>query len=142
MGLGWAMMSGNIEAIVHDALSKMNQEDMFAKMQSESYSWLFIGRASGAILGGYFFLIHPIVPYIANLIVSLISLGIIFLFPGETQKKSISNNDFQHMLVGFRDLLKNKSNLFALMIIILISSFGNIYWFTYQEYFHILGISV
>ncbi len=141
-GIGGAMMSGNIEAIVHDRLMKLGDEAQFSKMQSQSYMWRFIGRTFGAIAGGYLFSFNPIFPYMGNLAIFTLYTTTIFLFPKDEQEKSHSKSDFEHIRIGFSDIWMKKSIFYKLLLIILAASVGNIYWFTYQEYFRLLWLPV
>ena len=136
------MMSGNVEAIVHDNLAKLSEESQFSTLQSQSYMWLFIWRTFGAISWWYLFVINPTFPYIGNLAIFILYTTTIFFFPKDEQVKSSVKNDFEHIVIGLRDLWKNKSTIIMLFLVILASSIGNIYWFTYQEYFRLLGLSL
>ena len=140
--LGYAMTSGNIEAIIHDNLEEMWKGEQFAQMQSNSYSFFFVWRGLAAILGWYLYSISPTLPYTANVIVLLLFLFIFFYLPKDHQKIAHSQNDLEHIMVGMRDIFSKKTLLYWLGLIILVSSFGNIYWYTYQEYFSQLWIPV
>ena len=49
-GFGSAIMSGNIEAMIHDKLEETGEEEQYKGIQSHGYFFFFSGRALACLL--------------------------------------------------------------------------------------------
>ena len=66
MCLGGVLYSGTIDALVYDSLKQDGNEESYDKVISNITSISLIAPAICSIIGGYFYLIHPTLPFWAN----------------------------------------------------------------------------
>ncbi len=143
--LNWiwfAITSGNLEAIIHDNLEIENKEKDFKDIQANAYIWIFSWRSFSSILAWYLFVINPLFPVYGTIIAYFITIILIFFINDKWQQfnnKISSKNHIKDSII----FIYNNSFLFHFIIILaLISSFGNIYWYTYQPYFNEIWFNI
>ncbi|NVP17930.1 MFS transporter [Candidatus Gracilibacteria bacterium] len=141
-GIGFAITSGNLEAIIHDNLVLNGKEEDFKDIQSNGYTYLFFGRAFSSFFAGYLFVINPFYPVYASIFSYLIIIFFLFFINDKGQEKEKNNNMKEHIFSGLKYIYNDKIILNIILILVFVSSFGNIFWFTYQPYFKQIGFSI
>jgi MFS family permease len=141
-GFGSAIMSGNIEAMIHDYLEDIKKEWEYPKIQTNGYFFFFISRALACILWGFLFTIQPLLPYELTILCMITSLPLIFFFQESKQQLSSEKTNTSHILKALSYITKRKDILYVIIASTLLSSIWNIYWFTYQPYLQWIGYSI
>ncbi|MCK9272361.1 MFS transporter [Candidatus Gracilibacteria bacterium] len=141
-GIGGAIISGNLEALVHDNLEEEGNEKEFRDIGSNSYISVFLGRAISASVSGFLFVVNPLLPVYFTLFSKIIILILTIFLKEPTQILSVHKNDFLHLKETFNFLLKHKFIFNFMLILGLLSGIGNVYFFTQQPYFRQLGFSI
>ena len=143
--LNWiwfAITSGNLEAIIHDSLEEEKQEDKYKDIQANAYIWIFLGRAFSSVLAWYLFVLSPFFPIYATILSYVLALILIFFVEDKWQKLSEEKSTKIHVQKSVNFIFSNKFIFNFIIILALISSVWNIYWFTYQPYFKQIWISI
>ncbi len=140
--VGGAMISGNLEALIHDELEEKKEEKKFWNIVANSYSAIFIGRALASASSGFLFVIHPLLP----ILLTLISYSCIFIMASflkePRQILSEHKDTFSHLRETLHFLIKERELFSFVLLIALLSGLGNVYFFTQQPYFHMIGVPV
>lgn len=129
-----AMISWNLEALIHDELEEKKKENKFNEIISNSYSLLFFWRVVAVLSSWFLYVINPFFPLYFTLF-PLILIFILWFFINEPNQILSSHKDnLNHFKETFNLLLKNKIILYFIIILSLISGIWNIYFFTEQLY--------
>jgi len=142
VGFGAAIMSGNIEALLHDNLAEKWEEEKYEGVQSNGYTLFFIGRTVACVLGWILYVMNPIFPFTLTIISMIITLPILFLLDEPKQVLSHEVTDKKHILLAFSYIKKRSNLVYVLLWLILLSSIGNMYWFSYQPYLDKIGLRI
>lgn len=130
-----AIMSGNLEALVHDKLEEEWKEAEFKNITANSYSAIFIWRALASSVSGFLFILNPTLP----ILLTLVSYIIIFLLTLnlEEPKQVLSKHkdNFSHLKETLNFLKWQKVLVIFMLILWTLSGLWNIYYFTQQPYY-------
>ena len=140
--LWFAITSWNFEALIHDSLEEKWKKEDFKNIWANAYISIFSWRAFSSLLAWYLFTINPLLPIYFTILAYVLIFVILFFIVDWWQKKSCSLDTKTHIKEWLQFLFKNKFLFYIIVIISLISSIWNIYWFTYQPYFKQIGFSV
>ena len=143
--LNWiwfALISWNLEALIHDSLELQKKENKFKDIQANWYIAIFSWRALSSLLAWYLFVINPLFPVYGTIIAYILIFLLLFFINDKWQQKSKNSSLKNHMFTWFKLLIQDKFIFYFVIIITLISSIWNIYWFTYQPYFKYIWISI
>lgn len=138
-GVGSALTSGNVEAILHDELAELGREKEFARVNAWGSAALFTGKAGGAALGGALYVLRPEFPYWAAAGAMALALGAAAFLRAPKQKLAAATGDAAHIADAVRFILDDRKLLWFLLTLTAVSSLGNVYYFTYQPYFAAAG---
>lgn len=138
----FAITSWNLEALIHDYLEEKWKWDDFKDIQANAYISIFIWRAFSSLVAWYLFVINPIFPVYWTIIAYILIFVLLFFLNDKWQKLEQVETTKNHMKKWFKFILKNKFLFYFIIIMSLISSIWNIYWFTYQPYFKEIWISI
>ncbi|MFK7780026.1 MAG: MFS transporter [Candidatus Gracilibacteria bacterium] len=143
LGVGYALTSGNLEALIHDNLEEEGEVKEYDKIQSNQYITLFTGRALSSLLAGYLFFYNELYPVIASIICYIIAIILVFFIYSPKQEFSQETTDFKHIKKALLFLVEKKKMLYMIIFGgLLFSGIANIYWFTYQPYLEQIGINI
>lgn len=143
--LNWiwfAITSWNLEAIIHDNLVLNWKEEEFKNIQSNWYTYLFLWRAFSSFFAWYLFVINPFYPVYASIFSYLIIIFLLFFINDKWQEKEKNNNMKEHIFSWLKYIYNDKIILNIILILVFVSSFWNIFWFTYQPYFKQIWFSI
>jgi len=138
-GVGSALASGNVEALLHDELAELGREKEFAQVNAWGSAALFSGKAGGAALGGALFVLRPEFPYWAAAGAMALALGAAAFLRSPRQKLATGAGDAAHIADAVRFIVRDRDLLWFLVTLTAVSSLGNVYYFTYQPYFAAAG---
>lgn len=107
-GLGNAFYSGTLEAVVYDSLEETKTENTYDKIVANQESLVWIALFGGAILGGYLFNWYKPLPYLAQGVLYLFTLPLIWTMTEPARKKRLVNalEFVKQNLRGMRELFK------------------------------------
>ncbi|MDD4152001.1 MAG: MFS transporter [Candidatus Gracilibacteria bacterium] len=143
LGVGYALSSGTLEALIHDNLEGEGKVKEYNKIQSNQYIALFTGRALSSLLAGYLFFYNEYYPIIASIICYIIAIILVFFIHSPKQELSEETTNFKHIKKALVFLSEKKKMLFMIIFGgLLFSGIGNIYWFTYQPYLEQIGLNI
>jgi len=140
--LWFAITSWNFEALIHDSLEEKWKWDNFKDIWANAYIAIFSWRTFSSLLAWYLFVINPLLPIYFTILAYILVFLILFFIVDWWQKKSHSLDIKTHIKEWLQFLFKNKFLFYIIIIISLISSIWNIYWFTYQPYFKQIWFSI
>jgi MFS family permease len=129
-----ALMSGNLEALMHDNVKEnwVQRELIFNRIQAHSMQYFFIGRAIAFAVAGILFVMSPLLPLIAMLIAEIVILVIVYLTIDDAHQHRADKTLIGHSRKTLRGIYTQRNIFFVIMSLAVISSIGNIYWFTFQ----------
>ncbi len=140
--LWFAITSWNFEALIHDSLEEKLEWNKFKKIWANAYISIFSWRTFSSLFAWYLFVINPLLPIYFTILAYIIVFIILFFIVDVWQKKSHSLDTKTHIKEWLDFLSKNRFLFYLIIIISLISSIWNIYWFTYQPYFKQIWFSI
>jgi len=124
--LGYNFESGAREAIVYDSLIEMDQKDRYMKIEGRNEALYQLAMAMALFLGGFFALIHPELPFILMIAISLAAIVPLALMKetsvNQTEEKKTMLEAIKDQYIYSFVALKNNRALIKL--IILSSLFG------------------
>ncbi|MBD3280700.1 MFS transporter, partial [Candidatus Dojkabacteria bacterium] len=139
-GFGSALTSGTLAALIYDTLVEDGKEDMYISVNSNKQTYLFISRASAAILSGFIYGVDPRLPYILMGIfyTTTMFLGILLHEPEYTKPDSLS--DFSQIKDTIKYLIANRKIVFFLTILSGFILLANMLFVMYQPFFDSTGL--
>ena len=125
MTVGGAFYSGSLEALVYDSLKEVKQSTMYQKVLGRMTTMQNLGMAVAGITGGYLYVVHASLPFLAVAVAYLV--GFIFSFYLiepllNTEKYSWSKFVSQNTQ-GFRQLFANKELAYVVILLIIPAAF-------------------
>ena len=125
MTVGGAFYSGSLEALVYDSLKEVKQNTMYQKVLGRMTTMQNLGMAVAGITGGYLYVVHASLPFLAVAVAYLV--GFIFSFYLiepllNTEKYSWSKFVSQNTQ-GFRQLFANKELAYVVILLIIPAAF-------------------
>jgi len=79
--VGWAFRSGTQDAWLYEVLKSTCDEDEYARVDGRANSLLLATSAGAAVLGGLTYTVEPAAPFLANAVVALAALPVLYSFP-------------------------------------------------------------
>lgn len=137
-----AFISWNIEAILHDSLESIWQENEYSKIQANSSMFMFLWRAVSGVLGWIMYSINPLLPYVWNTLAYILALIVIFFLKESKQIKSSETSNFKQIKSWLKFIFWDRQILRIIILFAIICWIWNVYWFTYQEFLKDLWISI
>jgi MFS family permease len=140
-GVGLALCSGSLDALMYEYLANKDQKSQYESIAANQYSTLFAGRIIASIAGGIMYGINPRLPYIL-LAGSAILAGIVAATLIEGEKKNTGDSSHGNKNI-FKTLFQNlgKPTILSITIFAGLDSFaGNGIFFSYQPYFQSLSL--
>lgn len=142
IGLSSAIMSGNIEAILHDNLSEHGDGGGYKEVQANGYTFFFSGRVIACLFWWIFYTIHPVLPFALTFGVMCLILPAFLLIDEPRQELSHAENDRKHIYAAWKSITNRSDLVYVLLGLFLLSWLGNVYWFSYQPYLQSIGFSI
>ncbi|OGK13097.1 hypothetical protein A3A93_04455 [Candidatus Roizmanbacteria bacterium RIFCSPLOWO2_01_FULL_38_12] len=111
LAIGGTLYSGTLEALIFDSLKQVKREKFYPKIISNISSISLITTAVCGLLGGYFYLISPSLPFALEGIISGFGLiGVFFLIEPQIDTEVFSwSNYVRQTQQGFRQLTKTNN---------------------------------
>lgn len=130
LGLGFALLSGTIDALLFDSLKQIQKESTFAREKSKIETYRLVVLALCSVIGGFSYLLHPRLPFI--LTTFSMAIGLLFAFlltePKIDTEKSNLRSFGKIILEGFQALKNIPLPVQPWVILLLvITSFGYMY---------------
>lgn len=137
-----AIVSWNLEAMIHDWLEDQKNEKEFKNIASNSYIFIFLWRALATSISWLLFIFNPLLPIYLTLISTILILLFAFFLKEPKQILSEHKDNISHLKESIWFLIKYKFILIFMTILWLLSWLWNIYFFTQQPYFKELWFSI
>lgn len=140
-GVGSALSSNVLDTYVYENLNDHRLTEHYAGITSKAQQMFYYGRTIAGVLGGFFFAVNPILPYVfyATALIFCILLAIFYL--KEVSIKQEKKNIMQTTTAAFSFLKERKDILYFCLIGLLILAFSDLLFGYYQPYFNTLHIS-
>lgn len=129
-----AIMSGNLEALVHDKLEEEWKENEFKNITANSYSIIFVSRALASSVSGFLFILNPVLPVLLTLVSYIIIFLLTLNLDEPKQILSEHKDNFSHLKETLNFLKKQRIILFFMIILWILCWLWNIYYFTQQPF--------
>lgn len=142
LGTGFALVSWNYEALLHDDLEERWEEKRFKDITANWYIAKFIWRALSSFLAGYLFLYDPLLPSYLTVWAYLLAILLAFFIHNPKQVQSNHNNNYSHISETIGFIYQNKNIFIFILLFIVYGWINNLFWFTYQPLFASLNISI
>ncbi|MFW5702774.1 MAG: MFS transporter [Candidatus Dojkabacteria bacterium] len=141
-GFAYALDSGTLESLVYDNF-KTNESYLkrYKQITSNKQTFLFLGRASAALLAGYLFIYNPLAPVVAYIIAIIISIFLTTLLPELEYESSSKSNDLEQIRAGLIKLGSSGEMLAFVGVLTLFTFLANIYFFSYQPILESAGFA-
>jgi hypothetical protein len=94
--------------------------------------YFFIGRTVAFGIAGILFVLNPLFPLIAMLIAEITIFLITYLSIDDIHQHRDNQTLIDHSRKTLRGIYTQRNIFFVIMSLAVISSIGNIYWFTFQ----------
>lgn len=109
-GIGGSFYSGTLDALVYESLKTTHEEEKYDKTISFVNSISLIAPALCGLIGGYFYLIQPNLPFILNAFFYAVGIPLTFFLTEPVLEKSHSSplGILMQIRFGFHQLFKNK----------------------------------
>jgi predicted MFS family arabinose efflux permease len=130
-----AIMSGNLEALVHDKLEEEWKENEFKNITANSYTAIFIWRALATSVSGFLFILNPVLPVLLTLVSYIIIFLLTLNLDEPKQILSEHKDNFSHLKETLNFLKWQKVLVIFMLILWILSGLWNIYYFTQQPYY-------
>lgn len=141
--LWYAMMTWNLEALIHDWLEETEKsEKIFKNITSNSYILLFLWRAFAAWVSWFLFTLNPLLPVYLTIIFTVFIVIFAIFLKEPKQILSEHKDNLSHLKETISFLFKHKNIFIFMLILRIISWIWNVYWFTQQVYFKSLWFSI
>lgn len=137
-----AMISWNLEAIIHDNLEEEKNEKEFKNIASNSYIFIFLWRAISSAISWILFVISPLLPVYLTLISTISILLFAYFLKESKQIYSEHRDNLSHLKETWSFLVSHKNILIFMVILWTLCWLWNIYWYTQQPYFKILWFGI
>lgn len=76
LGVSYAFISGSDTALLYETLRGAGRVDLYARCDGRMGGWAQCGEALGALAAGYLYARHPLLPFMAQIMVWLGALGL------------------------------------------------------------------
>jgi MFS family permease len=142
-GLGLAMQSGGIEALVHDSLPDDEHKDaLYSRVHGHKMAILFTSRVVTVLLGGVLFSIDPKLPFGGAVVVYVVGLVVSLFFQEVRVETPTLHSSVAHIKQTF-SIMASKSTLVWFLALAALYSFCSEAMFAlYQPYFKSLHIDI
>lgn len=136
LGLGDALLSGSVEALIYDSHKQDGTTDRFQSVQATNSFWFQIGLAAAAATGAFLFSLWQGLPYVFNVVVLIIAalLSFRFIEPTVSTIRFSFRNYIAQMRLGLIEAFKTKQAAAMSLFYIAVAGItwtNNLYFFDY-----------
>ena len=139
LGIGSSLASGTDQSIMYDSLIEMKKKKDYKKTFGTFLMFGQIALITGALAGGYMFVMNPRLPYIMTALAFFIAF-IIVASMKEPKRKKPSKKLHKHILSSINTLRENHDLLHVTIFSISIHIIIVMSWFLVQPYYKLIGI--
>lgn len=142
-GVGSALKSGSLEALVHDSLDKENKDLIYPKLFSNKMIAIFSARVATAGFAGWLFTIDPRLPFLMELIFYTVSfIAGFFLKENRLEQVASKTSGRKHIQETIKLILQDKIFVKFIMLHTTIVLLSEVLFMTFQPYFKSLNIQI
>lgn len=141
-GLGLAMQSGGLEALVHDSLPSKGKTAAYARIHGNKMAVLFISRVTTVALSGYMFAVDPKLPFVIAVSVYVVGLVISLLFREVRTEAPSEASHSEHIRETIRLMLSSTNLIFFSALVILYTFISEALFAFYQPYFRSIDVHI
>lgn len=141
-GLGLAMRSGGLEALVHDSINGKNKNTVYSTVHGRKMAILFISRVLTVLLSGVMYAIDPKLPFIIAAVTYTIGLIISLFFKEVRLETPTTASSVSHIRETISLILKKKTLVIFFSLIAIYTLFSEALFAIYQPYFKSINIEI
>lgn len=141
LGMGSALASNVLDTFIHEDLTDHGLIEQYASVTSKAQQMLFLGRMCAGIIGGFLFVVSPVLPYIFYALATGVCIIIASLILREMPSRYAKNNIVVTTKAAFDFLKSRKDIVFFCLVGLVMLLFGDLQFGYYQPYFNTLHIS-
>lgn len=139
----YAVISWNLEALIHDNLEEVGEEKEFDKIQSNQSVFMYLWRASSSLFAGYLYFYGQTLPYLVTIICFIIAMILVLFMHSPKQELSHESNNLVHIKKALIFLWHRKNMVLVILFVgFILSWIWNIYWSTYQPYLEKIWVNI
>lgn len=139
-GIAYAFVSGTLDTLVYEQMEKAGKEKEYPHVTSHAQQMLFLGRSSSSYLGGVFFSLSAVFPYIAYAIaVGLSALSAAFM---KEDLQQATKSHYKETLAKAKTFfLQRKDIVYVCFVGLVFTLFSDMLFAYFQPYFDTIGSS-
>ena len=141
-GLGLAMQSGGLEALVHDSISGKDKDVLYSTVHGRKMAILFVSRVLTVLLSGLMYGIDPKLPFVVATVTYTIGLVISLFFKEVRLETPTEVSSLNHIKETFSLILEKKTLVLFFWLVALYSFFSEALFALYQPYFKSIDIQI
>jgi MFS family permease len=141
-GLGLAMQSGSLEALVHDSLPGPKKDIVYSAIHGRKMALLFVSRVITVLLSGLLYAANPKLPFVIATITYSIGLVISLFFKELRTEKPPTASSVAHIKETFLLICNNRALVWLFLLIAIYTFFSEALFALYQPYFKSINIEI
>ncbi len=141
-GLGLAMQSGGLEALVHDSIKGKDKDAIYSTVHGRKMAILFISRVLTVLLSGLMYAVNPKLPFIIATVTYIIGLIISLFFKEVRLETPTTASSTNHIKETLSLILEKKTLVLFFSLIAIYTFFSEALFAIYQPYFKSINIQI
>lgn len=141
-GLGLAMASGGLEALVHDSIKGKDKNHIYTQVHGYKMAILFASRVITVLFSGYLFAINPKLPFVVATITYIIGLVFALFFDEVRLQHAPERTNGKHIVETVKLILQQKTLVYFFALVALFSLVSEALFAMYQPYFKSINIDI
>lgn len=141
-GLGLAMQSGGLEALVHDSIQGKNKDALYSNVHGRKMAILFTSRVVTVLLSGFMYAVDPKLPFVVATVVYTIGLLVSLFFEEVRLETPTTASSTKHIKETFALIMENKVLVHFFWLVIIYTLASEVLFGLYQPYFKSLDIQI
>lgn len=140
--IGSAMISWNLEALIHDDINEKRGKVEFKNILASSYIMVFLWRAFATSVSWFLFIIHPLLPVFATFLCLCLISMLVSRMHESKQILSFHISTLSHLEETWKFLKDHKSIGLFIILVSTLSGIWNVFYFTQQPYYLFLWFNI
>lgn len=140
-GLGIAMQSGSLEALIHDSIDGKDKDTLYSTVHGRKMAIAFISRVVTVLFSGLMFAVDPKMPFVITTMAYVVGL-IISLFFKEVRLETSIVSSTRHIKETFSLILGKKILVLFFSLTAIYTFFSEAMFALYQPYFKSINIQI
>lgn len=141
-GLGLAMQSGGLEALIHDSIKGKEKDNVYSVIHGRKMAILFVSRVLTVLLSGLMYGINPKLPFIVAAITYIIGLIVSLFFEEVRLETPTAASSVKHIKETLSLILQKKTLVLFFSLVVVYMFFSEALFALYQPYFKSINIQI